>query len=135
MNYILVGGNYISNIHPPSFISLLEGDDSLKIGANNNIPTLPTNLVMSYPSYPPPNNHHHPYHKYYQPPHNPSNPSGGLSHNPRNCFLNYNPHHLMSPKIHLIISTRITNHAVLHHLVTQIIFRVGWQLYMLICTD
>ena len=76
---------------PPSFTSLLEGDDSPQIGANSTTPITPSNPQVSYPSYPLPNYNQHMYQPYYPPQPHFRNPGGSSSQNPRNYPPPYHP--------------------------------------------
>ena len=85
VNYKFVGGSVIGNMDPntlPSFMSLLDGDDSPQVGGNSATPIPRHNPHTSYPPYVPQNYHPYPHHSYY-PPHLSSRISGGSSQNPR----------------------------------------------------
>ena len=111
-------------ITSPPFMSLLERDDSLQIRGNDTSMSPLANLHTSFPlhifpPYPPSNNHCHLYLMYYPPP----------LETIRDLIIT---HHLMTPQMGLILSTRITFHTTLHHLEIQITFQGRGQLYTLI---
>ena len=113
--------------YPPSFISLLEADDSPQIERNNTGPITPINPHMSYlPYLPQPSYHYQPYQPHYPPQPNQRNSIGNSSQNLHNYPPLYYPHHIMTPKIYVTLSTHVTvhtDHTILHHLPTKITFQ------------
>jgi len=91
---MIVGRDFISIMDPripPSFTSLLEGDDSARVRENSTNPIAPPYPHVSYPPYRPPNYNHQMYHQYYPPQPHLSTHIGSSGQNPRDYPPLYYP--------------------------------------------